>query len=267
MFTKLHESCRLAMSIALAISTTSGCSQLSSSRHPKHASAQLLESGRTARVSKQQAADVQIAMARTLEESERLAEAEIGFRDALKHDPKRADAHHRLAVLCDRKADFKESAEHYAAALRLDPKNPDILCDRGYSLYLQRRWADAEMNLRDALALAPRHLRSHNNLGLVLGRQGKRDEALVEFKRAGCDPSDAQTNLGLVLALEGNFSDATQAYSAALTSKPKSEVAQEGVRAARLAAEGRPPTSAAPTSIAQSPRVDTSVTRTSAKAQ
>lgn len=268
MLNYLHQYRRLVMALAPLIATVAGCAQTSNDRPKQHDSAQLLDSGKTTRVTKRQAADVQIAMARTLEESDQLPEAEAAYREALKHDPKRADAHHRLAVLCDRKADFKESSEHYAQAIRLDPKNPEIYCDRGYSLYLQRSWVDSEENLRRALSLAPRHARSHNNLGLVLGRQGKRDEALVEFVRAGCDESDAQTNLGLVLALEGNFTDATAAYTAALTSKPKSTIAQEGVRAAKLAANGpRPPSTATTTLTASSSPVDPSVTKTSTKAQ
>jgi Tfp pilus assembly protein PilF len=259
---------RLVVATVLMVSAVSGCSQMATSNRPKqHASAQLLDSGTTSRVTRKQAADVQISMARTLEESDHLAEAEAGYREALKHDSKRADAHHRLAILCDRKADFKEAETHYADALRLDPKNPEILCDRAYGYYLQRRWADAETTLRQALAIEPRHPRSHNNLGLILARQGKQDAALTEFARAGCDPSDAQTNLGLVLALEGNFKESANAYGEALALKPKSPMAKEGVRAAQIAAKGRPSASASSRAIAASPRVDPSLTRTSAETQ
>ena len=160
---------RFALPAAFAILSVAGCSQLPTTQ--KHSSAQLLDSGTTTHVSRRQAADVQISMARTLEESDHLAEAEAGYREALKHDSKRADAHHRLAVLCDRKGESKEAETHYAAALKLDPKNPEILCDQAYGYYLQRRWADSEESLRQALAIAPRHARSHNNLGLVFARQ------------------------------------------------------------------------------------------------
>jgi Tfp pilus assembly protein PilF len=257
-----HHSRLLLTLLAPLLAAVVGCAQ-TSGEHPRHASAQLLDSGTTTRVTRRQAADVQIAMARTLEESEQLAEAEAAYREALKRDPKRADAHHRLAVLCDRRADFKGSAKQYDEAARLDPKNPEILCDRGYSYYLQRRWADSEESLRQALKLSPRHARSHNNLGLVLGRQGKREEALVEFARAGCDRSDAQTNLGLVLALEGHFDDAAEAYQTALATKPKSPTAREGVLAATLAAKGGP----AASTVASSPSADPAVARASATPQ
>jgi Tfp pilus assembly protein PilF len=268
MLTHWNSCHRLAAAAVLMVSAVSGCSQMASSSRPKqHVSAQLLDSGTSTRVTRKQAADVQISMARTLEESDHLVEAEAGYREALKHDSKRADAHHRLAVLCNRKADFKEAETHYADALRLDPKNPEILCDRAYGYYLQRRWADAETSLRQALAIEPRHPRSHNNLGLILARQGKQEAALAEFARAGCDRSDAQTNLGLVLALEGNFKESADAYGEALTLKPKSPMAKEGVRAAQIAAKGRPSASASSRAIAASQRVDPKLMRTSSEAQ
>ena len=89
--------------------------------------------------------------------------------------------------------------------MKLSPKYPDLLCDYGYSLYLQRRWAEAEGTLRKAVAEAPRHQRSHCNLGLVLAQTERKREALAEFQQEGCDASAAQANLGLVLAMNNRL--------------------------------------------------------------
>ena len=51
------------------------------------------------------------------------------------------------------KASSASPAISIAKALKLSPGSPDIYCDMGYSLYLQRRSAEAEMNLRQAIAL------------------------------------------------------------------------------------------------------------------
>lgn len=239
-------SCRMSIRWALwvaapALSLVAGCGQYRPFQPREHDSAKLLNSGPTKRVTARQQADVQVALGRSLEESGNLAEAEAAYRNAVRNDSRRADAEDRLAVLADRKGEVKESAKHFARARALEPKNPEILCDLGYSLYLQRRWAEAEECLRRAIGLSPGHARSHNNLGLVLARQEDHAGALAEFRRAGCDASDAQANLGLVLALEGNFTEARRAYSAALAAKPSSAVAGEGLRAATLAlAGGRP---------------------------
>src|SRR5215210_7793225 len=102
------------------------------------------------------------------------------YQDALRRDAHRADAYLRLAVLNDRQGKFSESAELYQQALSARPGDPDIYSDKGYSLYLQRRWAEAEMSLRQAIVLKPDHARAHNNLGLVLAHTGRLEPALEE---------------------------------------------------------------------------------------
>ena len=148
--------------------------------------------------------------------------------------------------------------------MKLRPKDPEILCDRGYSLYLKRRWADAEDNLKKALAVNPAHPRSHANLALVLARQGDAPASLAEFARAGCDPADARANLALILALEGHLEESKREYAIALAAKPDSARAKEGLKAATIALNGR----ADPRSIADAgkaaPTVDPGLVRTSA---
>jgi Tfp pilus assembly protein PilF len=224
-----------------------------------------LDAGSGPKVTNRQAADVQIALGRTLEQSNRLTDAEGIYREALKKDPRRGDAHARLAVLCDRKADFKESAKHFDAAIRLNPKDPEVYCDQGYSFYVQRRWAEAETSLRKAISLEPRHARSHNNLGLVLARQGNTEGALVEFSRAGCDPSDARSNLGLILAMEGRLPESKTAYVRALELKPTSKVALEGLHAATATISHDPLTDKKATAqmASAAPRKDDALKRTS----
>src|SRR4051794_22702191 len=75
-----------------------------------------------------QVADVQVALARTLEARGEAGEAMQAYAEALKKDPGRADACVRLAILSARQGQFAESAEYYGRALKLQPENPDIYC-------------------------------------------------------------------------------------------------------------------------------------------
>jgi Flp pilus assembly protein TadD len=173
-------------------------------------------------------ADVKIALARTSEASD--ADAAIGmYQEALKLDPTRADARARLAVLYDLRGDFRASAPHHEAALKDRPDDPERLSNRGYSLYLQGETAEAEQLLRRAIAAAPHHARAHNNLGLLLGRQGRTDEALAHFAAAGASAADCQVNLAFALAVEGRSDEARSRYAAALSREPGSEVAARGL--------------------------------------
>ena len=129
----------------------------------------------------------------------------------------------------------EEADGHFARAAKLDPKDPEYLVDRGYSLYLRGRHAEADRSLRAALALDPRHARAHTNLGLVLAARGEADAAVAEFGRAGTDPADSRANLALALALGGKVEAARDEYARALAAKPSSKPAAAGLRVASTA--------------------------------
>jgi Tfp pilus assembly protein PilF len=152
------------------------------------------------------------------------------YEQAVKKDPSRGDAWRRLGILHDQQGQFDKSAEMYQKALKAQPGSTEIFCDMGYSLYLQSRWSEAEMNLRQALALQPDHARAHNNLGLLLARIGKEQEALDEFHKAGCEDADAQVNLAFALTLEQHWPEARLHYQQALRLDPSSAPARKGLK-------------------------------------
>lgn len=173
---------------------------------------------------------MQVALGRAAERRGELDQAMAAYKDALKRDKNRSDAHHRLAVLHDRRGDFRQSAELYRLALAADPGNPDLYCDMGYSLYLQRRWAESETNLRQAIALRPDLARAHNNLGLVLAHNLRTEEALAEYRKAGNDEAKARSNLALAMTLDGRYDEAREQYRKIPTADPSAKVAEVRVR-------------------------------------
>ncbi len=150
-------------------------------------------------ITAEQKADVQMAVARSVEKQGYVEQAIRLYLEVLKKDGRRADAYHRLAVLHDKKGNCVASAEFYREALQRDPDNAEIHCDLGYSYYFQRRWKEAETSLHRALQLNPNLARAHNNLGLLLARTDRNDAAMVEFLRAGCNEAEARGNLAFVL--------------------------------------------------------------------
>jgi tetratricopeptide (TPR) repeat protein len=151
--------------------------------------------------------DQELALARSLELQGKTDEAIYTYSTILAKED-RADAHHRLAVLHDKRGSFQASEEHYQVALKLDPKNAELLCDRGYSYLLQDRLEDAQDHLKKAIKRDPTLNRAHNNLGLLLAQQGHVDRALVEFAAAGCSHAEARTNLACALTMAGKVADA-----------------------------------------------------------
>lgn len=181
-------------------------------------------------LSPKQTADVQYAMGRSFESSGDVAGAMAAYHAALKGDPKRADACRRLAILNDSQGKFRESAALYAQCLQLKPGDPDTYCDMGYSFYLQRRWADAEMNFKQAIVLKPDHARAHTNLGLLLARTERLEPALAEFRKAGASEADARVNLAFALTMEHRWPEAREHYQRALQADPSCVPARDGLR-------------------------------------
>ena len=215
---------------------------------------------RQPKINTRQTADVQIALGRSLEKRGETAQAMAAYREAVKQDPHRGDAYLRLAILHDQQGHFNEAAEFYAKALEAQPGDPEIYCDRGYSLYLQRRWADAEINLRQAIALKRDHARAHNNLGLVLAHTDRYDEALAEFRKGRCNQSDAHANLAFCQTMDGSLTDARKNYEIALAANPSSKTLQQSLRQLDgLTAQHRPVASAKPVTVpapeAATPRI------------
>jgi Flp pilus assembly protein TadD len=177
-----------------------------------------------------QVADVKIAYGRTLEKRGAPDQARATYLEALKLDSSRADACARLGVLCDQQCKFDEANSWHCKAVAGQPKNPDFQCNAGYSLYLQGNLIEAEKSLRKCLELAPEHARGHNNLGMILGRMDRCQEALAEFHRAGCNEADAQANLAYALTLERRWAEAEACYQRALAADPSSTASLKGLQ-------------------------------------
>lgn len=222
----MFRTCKNWRILALASLVAAGCQhgqpQLASnySAPPPEASPKL---------GKEQVADVQIALGRSLEKQGSLDEAIQAYHNVLAKNPQRADVYARLAIVADKQARFNDSAPLHKRAIALDKTNADYYCNAGYSLYLQQDWENAEQCLSQAIQLKPDHARAHNNLGLVLARTGHTKEALAEFRKAGCSEADCHNNLAHALALNGAFPLAQRNYQLALKADPNSAMAQRGL--------------------------------------
>jgi tetratricopeptide (TPR) repeat protein len=180
------------------------------------------------RANNEQKADLQLVVARSFEREGKLDQATKIYRDVVQRGYRRAQAHHRLALIYDRQGEGSKAEEHYRDALEEEPRNAAIYSDLGYSYYLRGRMTEAEQNLRKAIALDPGMARAHNNLGLLLARTGRTDSALQEFGLAGCAETAAKANLAFALDLEKQRRIATGQSDPTLEADP--DLAKAGER-------------------------------------
>ncbi|MBI3467066.1 MAG: tetratricopeptide repeat protein [Planctomycetes bacterium] len=235
--------------LVISLASSLGCQHSRSLAQPTPFSLPSPDAARSPALTGQQAAEVWVAIGRSLEQQGQRGRAMDAYRQALAYDDNRADVYARLAIRHDLQGEFQQSAELYRKALERSPDDSRVYSDLGYSLYLQGRWSDAERILRRALELRPDDLRARNNLGLVLASDDRIDEAVAEFRRGGCTPSDAYANVAFVLIVNGQWEEAREHYELALRIDPTSQPARTGLR--KLNALIAKATEAGPLSVAQ----------------
>lgn len=165
---------------------------------------------------KQSEIDSELALARLGERRGQSDGAKQLYRKIIEKHPQHPAAYHRLAVLHARDNNFAESNRYFEHALQMGDISLDLLSDYGYCLYLQSQHEDAERVLRQALRQKPNHEASCNNLGLVLGAQGRYQESLEAFQRVN-NEAEAHANLAYVFSQAGDLENARKGYLQALT--------------------------------------------------
>lgn len=129
--------------------------------------------------------------------------------------PDSADAHDSLAVVLVDLERFDEAIGHALRARELDPEDAKIANNLGIAYLMSGDMVRAEAAARDAIALNPDDAAYHNNLGIALGRQGRYDEALQEFRSVGSIQA-AQNNIAYLYFVGGRYDEAIGHYEMAL---------------------------------------------------
>src|SRR5207253_8059758 len=97
------------------------------------------------------------------------------------------------AVL-DQMGRHEEARRYYASALKLAPDDPGVLSNLGLSYALSKNLKQAETILRRAAARPVAQARVRQNLALVVGLQGRYQEA-EDIARADLPPEQAAANV------------------------------------------------------------------------
>jgi Tfp pilus assembly protein PilF len=167
----------------------------------------------------ERAGEVCLAAAQELEKTGYETDAIAQYEKARQQNPRLTQVSRRLAVLYDRQCDYTKAEAEYKRAVKLFPRDADLLNDVGYFYYERGDWAEAEKWLRQAVAINAGHQRAWTNLGLVLGQQERYEESYQAFVKV-VNPAQAQGNVGIILAKQGKMDEAKQKLRQALTQEP-----------------------------------------------
>ncbi len=126
---------------------------------------------------------------------------------------KTAEIHHDLGVDALRLGRFPEALKEFDTAIEADDGFPEAWRGRGLVLDLGfGRLPEAEKAYRKAIELRPTYSEAHNDLGQLLARTGRWDEAIREFDLAlenmlYKEPFVARCNKGLAIWGSGRKED------------------------------------------------------------
>jgi tetratricopeptide (TPR) repeat protein len=105
----------------------------------------------------------------------------------------------------------EEAIACYKKAIALDPKKVEAHSNLGLALARKGQVDEAIACFRQAIDLDPRYASAHYNLGLALWEKGKLDEAIACYRKAiALEPKNAEAhcNLGHTLRRLGRFAEA-----------------------------------------------------------
>jgi tetratricopeptide (TPR) repeat protein len=190
--------------------------------------------------------DSKLAFARLCERHGELDQAQLVYEGVLKQDPANQQACHRLGVVNARQGNYQEAEQLLTKAAELRQPDAELLSDLGYTYYLQDRLDMAEKLLRQAIEKSSNYHAAWTNLGLTLGQQGRFEESLAAFLKAGT-PAEAHASLGYVLAQQNQFRRAQEEFRTSLSLNPDLHSAAQGLLLVSSRIPGQQPVSVAST--------------------
>jgi len=149
-----------------------------------------------------------------------LAGAEKSLTRAVSLDPSLWRAQNLLGVIHNRRSQPRQAMNAFRAALQSRPNNPALYNNLALAQAMAGDLRGSEASLRRALALDPEHRLSANNLGLLLARQGRDDEAFQVFARSQ-GVAKAHNNMGVILAWQGRTRQAQEQFRLAVQTLPR----------------------------------------------
>ncbi len=148
--------------------------------------------------------------------------AQASAYSALALDAQNAEAHNILGNVLAARAAWTDAARHYRFAIASDPSHAFFHHNLGHALQ-QAGDAGAEAAYRKAISLDPKFSPAYANLGGLLVKQERCEEALDVLRRAialDSENIDAYNNLGLASRMLGDLTAAFRYYRLALERNP-----------------------------------------------
>jgi tetratricopeptide (TPR) repeat protein len=152
------------------------------------------------------------------------------YHKALDMEPHHLGALLGLGRLFDRQGQLDRATAHYAEAANFHPNSATAFNDLGLCLARQGKYEEAIAALHRAVEINPDKTLYRNNIATVLVAEGRISEALAHLTDAH-GPAVAHYNIGYLLNKQGRRDEAVQQFQLALETDPAMAPAREWIDA------------------------------------
>ncbi len=159
-------------------------------------------------------------------QQESYEDAIVAFQKAISIDAEYSEAHNYLGRVYSLQEDFDKAITSYQNALKNviyeTPEKP--YWNLGLIFVRQKKYEDAERELKNALRVNPNIVPVHNLLGQVYAKMGNTKKSIISYKRVlQISPKDlnALYNLACIYQQEGEKHLADKAFEDVVTLSPK----------------------------------------------
>ena len=163
-------------------------------------------------------------IAQQLHKQDRVAEAEVVYREILRVEPENAAALHFGGIAAHQLGRTAEGVESMRRSLLLAADSADWHNNFGIVLQESGDLDAAVAMYRRAIELNGRHANAHSNLGVLLRATGRPAEAEASYRRAielNPEHIDAWTNLGILLNAQKRSKESVECFCRVITLRPK----------------------------------------------
>ncbi len=167
--------------------------------------------------------DAHFRFARFLAQHGQIDKAIEHLQQAVKIDPKFAEALNNLGLAYDKLGRNEEAVEAYKQAIKLKPDYSEAYYNLGGVYYKLGRRQEATEAYKQAIGLKPDYAEAYNNLGVVYDAIGQPQDAITVHKEAiKIKPNYAESyyNLGVAYGQLGRYQEAIESYNQAIKIKP-----------------------------------------------
>ena len=195
-----------------------------------------------------ESAEADMLAGEALDEMHNTGSAIEQFRAAVKADPREPNVHFGLGYLLWTQNQFEEAAQEFQAELANVPDHPQALAFLADSYIQLNRSHEAMPLIQKSISINPNFGRTHLDLGILYADAGRREDAIREFKIASrLDPEDPNPHWRLARLYQamGNKAEANLEFQKTSSlHKQENETIMSKLKAAQE--KGKPADTGAP---------------------